>query len=470
MHCGSQKNPPFYNEVVMIDLKQFRGKTIHFVGIGGCSMSGLAVILKNLGMKPRGSDINESAFTAKLENEGIPVIIGHDEKNINGASLVVYSAAIKPGNPEYDKAKELGLPMIPRAELLGLISRQYETVIGIAGCHGKTTITSMTALILRECGIDLTVHIGGMVDFLGGGVSIGNHPAFLTEACEYVESFLSLRPTHILVNNIDDDHLDYYNSIDDIYEAFAKFAALLPEDGILFVYAHDPLAAKLAKKCGRRSVSYGFGGTDYTAENIEYDSMGCPSFDVASPRGTAKIKLSIVGRHNMANALAAITVCSEIFGIDPSKTASALIKYHLAGRRFEHIGEKNGVKIIHDYAHHPSEIEACLEAASKYPHKKLWAVFQCNSFTRAKTLKDKYAVSFKYADMVLVPDIYPGRDIDKGEIHARDLVEAIGKNKACEYIPTFEEISRYLEENASPGDIVITLGSGSVNKETQKLL
>ena len=385
-------------------------------------------------------------------------------------ALVVYSAAIKPGNPEYDTAKKKGLPMMERAALLGQISRQFETVIGIAGCHGKTTITSMSALILRECGIDLTVHIGGMVDFLGGGVSIGAYPAFLTEACEYVKSFLQLRPTHILVNNIDDDHLDYYQDINEIYAAFDNFAALLPENGTLFANTHDLLARKLADTCGRKVVTYGFDNADYMATNITYDENGCPSFDVIGPKETARIQLPVVGKYNMSNALAAVTVCSEVFGLEPKNMAAALKKYHLAGRRFEHIGEKNGVTVIHDYAHHPSEIAACLEAASRYPHKKLWAVFQCNSYTRAKTLKDKYAVSFDHADTVLVPDIYPGRDIDTGEIHATDLVAAISANADCTYIPTFEAISAYLDENTRPGDVVITLGSGSVNKETKKLL
>ncbi|MGI5850327.1 MAG: UDP-N-acetylmuramate--L-alanine ligase [Christensenellales bacterium] len=454
----------------MVDLQQFKGKSIHFIGIGGCSMSGLAVILKDLGYSPKGSDISESVFTKKLEKEGIPFVIGHSADNIGDASLVVYSAAIKPGNPEYDMAVSLGLPMLTRASLLGLISRQYKTVIGIAGCHGKTTITSMTALILRQCGIDPTVHIGGMVDFLGGGVALGEYPAFLTEACEYVESFLELRPTYALVNNIDDDHLDYYRDIDEIYQAFFKFIALLPKDGILFAYVHDPLVKRLADECGRYIVTYGFENADYIATNIEYDGFGCPSFDIVSPKGTANIRLSVVGRHNMANALAAITVCSEVFGINPADASGALNQYHLADRRFEFIGEKSGVKIFHDYAHHPVEIAACLEAASKYPHQRLWAVFQCNSFTRAKTLKDKYAVSFPHVDMVLVPDIYPGRDIDNGEIHATDLADAISKHSCCKYIATFEEISAYLEQHAHPGDIVITLGSGSVNKETRKLL
>lgn len=454
----------------MIRLQQYKDKSIHFIGIGGCSMSGLAVILKDLGFRPKGSDISESVFTSKLLSCGIPFVIGHSEENIGDASLVVYSAAIKEGNPEFDAARRRGLPMLERSELLGLISRQYKTVVGIAGCHGKTTITSMCALILRECGVNLTVHIGGMVDFLGGGVAVGDYPAFLTEACEYVGSFLKLKPTHTLVNNIDDDHLDYYKNIDEIYNAYKEYVELLPVDGILFAYAHDPLVVKLAAQCGRRTVTYGFADADYTAVDETYDSDGCASFTVCSPYGDASVKLSVVGRHNMANALAAVTVCSEVFGINPADAGKALKKYRLAGRRFEFMGEKNGVKIIHDYAHHPSEIAACLEAASRYPHKKLIAVFQCNSFTRAKTLKSKLATCFGYADIVIVPDIYPGRDIDRGEIHARDLADAIGQHASCVYIPTFEEISEYLEKNASCGDIVVTLGSGSVGRETKKLL
>ncbi len=457
-------------EVAMIFLKDFKGRTVHFIGIGGCSMSGLAVILKNLGYNSQGSDIAESAFTKKLESTGIPFVIGHNAKNLADASLVIYSAAIKPGNPEFDRAKEMGLPMMERSVLLGQISRQFETVIGIAGCHGKTTITSMCALILRECEVNLTVHVGGMVDFLGGGVAIGDYPALLTEACEYVRSFLELSPTHVLINNIDDDHLDCYKNIDEIVDTFAQFAALLPENGMLFANVHDPLVMQVAKNSGRKTVTYGLENADYIASNVSYDHMGSPIFDVTTPNGSSKVALGVVGQHNMMNALAAMTVCSEVFGIKPEAAAKALSKYHLAGRRFELVGEKNGVKIIHDYAHHPSEIMACLNAASKYPHKKLWVVFQCNSYTRAKTLKDKYAFSFSDADEVLVPDIYPGRDIDRGEIHARDLVAAISPNAVCKYIPTFEQISEYLDENASPGDIVVTLGSGSVDKETRKLL
>ena len=237
---------------------------------------------------------------------------------------------------------------------------------------------------------------------------------------------------------------------------------------VRYLPTHDPLVKKLADSCGRRTVTYGFEGADYVAANERYDDMGCGSFDAVTPDGTVRVRLSVVGRHNISNALAAIAVCRDTFGVDLHDAAKALAHYHLAGRRFELMGEKNGVKIIHDFAHHPAEIMACLQAAKRYPHKKIWVVFQCNSYTRAKTLKNKYATSFTDADMVLVPDIYPGRDIDRGEIHARDLVAAIAPHTPCVYIPTFEEISAYLDEHASPGDIVITLGSGSVGVETRK--
>jgi len=455
------------------NLSKFINGKIHFIGIGGCSMSGLALILKNIGYHVSGSDLNESVFTKKLLSENMDVKIGHSAENVEGAALCVYSAAIKPENIERKRASELNIPMIDRASLLGLLSNEYENVICIAGCHGKTTITSMAALIIEYANIDATVHVGGMVDFLGSGVKLGKTKKyFITEACEYVESFLKLSPTHVLVNNIDDDHLDYYTDIEQIYQTFVKFVNLMPSDGKLFLSKDDELSYRL-KDEKYDVMEYGLvENNGYTVKNIEYSDMGFPSFDVVKGTKTfGRITLEVPGAYNMANALAAFTICHEIFGIDIVTAAKALLQYRLVGRRFEYMGTKNGVKIIHDYAHHPNEISACLDAASKYPHNKLWTVFQCNSYTRAKTLKDKYALSFGKADSVLVPDIYPGRDIDTGEIHARDLADAITPNtNECNYIATFEEINDFLDKNASEGDLVITLGSGDVYKQTRKLL
>ena len=451
----------------MIDLTNFQGKRVHFIGIGGCSMSGLAQILNTNGFIVTGSDIKESAFTEKLKELQIPYTIGHDEKNVRGADLVIYTAAIKPTNPEYAFAAEHNIPMLERSRLLGILSSKYDRVACISGCHGKTTITSMLALIMQTADIDCTVHVGGMVDFLGGGVKLGKSDIFITEACEYVKSFLTLSPKYILVNNIDDDHLDFYKDIEDIYQTFVAFVKKLGEGSVLIVNESDPLARRLEAEVSCRVITFGTDGSDWHLDDVSFNEMGNGSAVLAAygqPAG--EIELGVPGLHNLQNALAASIYAHEVFGVDLNTCAIALKNYHLAGRRFELVGERDGVKIFHDYAHHPSEIKACLQAAHIYPHKKLWAVFQCNSFTRARTLREKYGVSFFDADEVLVPDLYPGRDVDRGDIHATDLVAEINKNSGnARYLPTFMDIKQYLLENWQEGDIVVTLGSGDVNKQ-----
>jgi len=446
-------------------------KKLHFIGIGGCSMSGLAQILHERGYLVTGSDIKESAFTKQLEKRNIPFFIGHDQKHVENAEMVIYSAAIRSNNPEYAYAAAHNIPMLERSKLLGLLSGQYETVACIAGCHGKTTITSMLAKIMLDSGNDCTVHVGGMVDFLDGGVKIGTNNAFITEACEYVRSFLTLHPTHVLVNNIDDDHLDCYRDIDDIYDTFVEFIRKQPADGVLLLNKGDELAYSLQDHATCRVVTYDGGqDCDWWLYNVSFDELGCGQGDVMY-RGKKidTLKMSVPGMHNLKNALAATAFAYEVFGVDVPSAVSALRDYQLAGRRFELMGEKNGVKLYHDYAHHPSEIAACLDAARLVPHGKLWVVFQCNSYTRAFTLKDKYATCFGDADEVLMPDIYPGRDTDTRGIHATDVVSAINNHSAnCMYIPTFEEIKGYLHKRWQPGDIVLTLGSGNIN--TQQLI
>lgn len=441
---------------------------VHFIGIGGCSMSGLARILQEKGYIVTGSDMKPSNFTALLEREGIPVTIGHDQQNVEGADAVIYSAAIKPYNPEYAYAAAHDIPMLERSKLLGLLSREYNKVACVAGCHGKTTITSMLALITERTNADCTVHVGGMVDFLEGGVRIGQSDVFITEACEYVRSFLTLHPTDILVNNIDDDHLDCYRDIDDIVDTFVEFIEKQPPDGVLLLDTSDELAARLAPHAKCRVVSINNPPvSDWYLADARYDEHGFGSADIVRHgEKAAHLQLHVPGAHNLRNALAAVAFAAEAFGTDPQTACDALTGYRLAGRRFELIGEKDGVRIFHDYAHHPNEIKACLDAARLVPHEKMWVVFQCNSFTRARTLKDKYASSFSNASDVIVPDIYPGRDTDTQGIHATDLVAAINKVSGnCMYIPTFPEIAQYLRKNWKPGDIVITLGSGDVNRQ-----
>lgn len=447
---------------------------VHLIGIGGCSMNGIAQILKSRGYMVTGSDSNRSPFTERLDECGIPVFIGHDPKYIDNCDTVIYSAAIKPDNPERERAFELGIPQIERSEALGMLTRGYKQVVCVSGCHGKTTITSMLALIAEKGGLDATVHVGGMVDFLKSGTRIGSHDLFITEACEYVESFLTLHPTVILINNIDDDHLDYFKDMNHIVDAFRKFIKLMPEDGLLIGCKDDENVRKLIDEYGGRKLTYGLNRDylpDYYVDSVSYNDTGCPSFRLIG-RGEhiGGISLNVPGEHNMLNALAACTVALA-FNTDFDTVGAAMKEYHAVQRRFEYYGERGGVRVFHDYAHHPAEIRAALDAGNRTPHRKLFVVFQCNSYTRAKTLFTRDVDCFKLADEVLVPDIYPGREKDDGSVHARDMVAGINvsSNNAI-YIPTFEEINDYLKKNAREGDIVVTLGSGDVYKRTRLFL
>lgn len=446
-------------------------KKIHLIGIGGCSMSGLASILKSRGYYVQGSDRAQSPFTDRLEQLGIKVFIGHDKENLGDCDMVIYSAAIKADNVERAEAMRRGIPEIERSVALGQLTEGYKSVIGIAGCHGKTTITSMLALICEQGGPDATVHIGGFVDFLNGGVRLGAHDMFITEACEYVESFLTLRPTIALINNIDNDHLDYYGDMEHIVAAFKKYVALLPENGLLIGNGDDFRVRMLLDEHNGRKLTYGMQNADYTPANIVYDDNGFPGFDVLF-RGEKimHIQLQIPGEHSVINAIAAAAVAREA-GADDMHIASALSSFRNTRRRFEFYGERNGVKVYHDYGHHPSEIEATMKAAQNVKHNKLFCVFQCNSYTRAKTLFLNDVTCFNLADATLVPDIYPGREKDDGSVHAKDMVNAINASGGnAVYLGTFENIREYLDANASSGDIVVTIGSGDVYQQTYKLL
>ena len=446
-------------------------KRIHLIGIGGCSMNGLALILKSQGHEVTGSDRERTQFTDALDHEGVRYSIGHTGEFVEDAELVVYSAAIKPDNPERVLAREKGIPELERSVALGQISERYEGVVAIAGCHGKTTITSMLALINAQAKTDATIHVGGYVEFMEGGVHVGSRELFITEACEYVESFLTLKPTLALINNIDDDHLDYYENIDAIVRAFERFLALLPEDGTFIACTDDFRVKALADKSRLHVVTYGLEGGDYTATDIKFDERGNAGFTVLR-RGEVlgNVQLSVPGKHNIVNALGAIAV-SDQYGVPFATEAQALHDFVNTRRRFEYYGERNGVKVFHDYGHHPSEIRATLDAAKRVPHNKLYCVFQCNSYTRARTLFCNNVTCFTDADCVLVPDIYPGREKDTGIVHARDMVAAINlSSNNATYIATFEEIRAYLDAHAVEGDLVVTVGSGDVYRQTRKLL
>lgn len=457
-------------------------RKIHLIGIGGCSMNGLAMILRARGYSVQGSDRAASPFTERLAELGIPVALSQRAENLADADLVIYSAAIKPDNPERAAARARGVPEIERSVALGQLSEGYGEVACIAGGHGKTTITSMLAHIAETGALDATIHVGGYVDILQGGTRIGAKDTFITEACEYVESFLTLRPTLALINNIDDDHLDYYADIGAIEDAFHRFLALLPPEGLFLGCADDPrvramLVSRAASAPKGRSISYGMEKADYTPSNIRYDKEGAPSFDLCfQGKALGRIVTHAPGAHIVIDAMAAAAVALAL-GTPMDKVAEGLAAFRNTRRRFEYYGEREGVRFYHDYAHHPAEIRTALDAASRIAAQDeageamVFCVFQCNSYTRAKTLFTGKVDCFAQADTVLVPDIFPGREQDDGSVHARDMVEAIRAGGATAlYLPTFEEIRLWLDQNMHPGDLVVTLGSGDVYLQTKKLL
>jgi len=435
-------------------------------------MSGIAQILHGQGHIVTGSDREEGPFTRRLAELNIPVAIGHRPENVGPADLVVYSAAIKSDNPERAFAKRAGIPEMERSVALGQLSERFLRTLAIAGCHGKTTITSMLAHINAQTDWDASIHIGGYCELLGGGVRAGSDAIFITEACEYVSSFLTLSPTIALINNIDDDHLDCFRDIDHIVQTFFRFLALVPPDGLVLGCTDDSRVELLLHACERKYRTYGLESGDYHAANIYYDENGHPFFTLIKDElALGQVHLSVPGTHNVINALASFAAADALGEIRFEQYARAIAGFSNTKRRFELLGERDGVKIFHDYAHHPGEIAATLEGASRLPHGKLFVVFQCNSYTRAKTLFTENVRCFAHADAVLTTDIYPGRETDTGLVHARDMVDAINRESHnAVYTSTFADARAYLDAHAHPGDLILTLGSGNVYAQSQSLL
>ncbi len=446
---------------------------VHFIGIGGISMSGLAEILLKAGFSVSGSDRAASDLTRRLADEGVKVFYGQRADNItDDINVVVYTAAIKDDNPEYAEAVKKQIPLMTRAELLGQIMKNYDTSIAVSGTHGKTTTTSMLTTILLAADADPTVSVGGMLPAIGGNIRIGGSECFVTEACEYTNSFLSFFPTISIILNIDSDHLDFFKDIDDIRRSFAKFASLLPEDGLLVINADIDNIEEVEKdvRCKIVTVS-SKRDADYTASDISYDERGCASFDVIKEgKALMKIRLSVPGEHNISNALAAIAVCDHL-DVPAGSICKGLESYGGTDRRFQYKGKIGEVTIIDDYAHHPTEISATLSAAANYPHKKLWVVFQPHTYSRTKMLFDDFAKALSAADAVILADIYAAREKDTLGISSADLCEAIKKHgKESYYFGSFDEIENFILQNCSPGDLLITMGAGDIVKVADNLL
>ena len=461
----------YYTHMYKIDFS--KPVRVHFIGIGGISMSGLAEILLGAGFTVSGSDRASSQLTKKLENEGATIFVGQCAANITeDIGLVVYTAAIKEDNPEYARAAELGIPMMTRAELLGQIMKNYETSIAVSGTHGKTTTTSMLTSVLLKADADPTVSVGGMLPSIGGNIRIGKSGCFVTEACEYTNSFLSFFPTISIILNIDRDHLDFFKDLDDIRKSFKKFADLLPENGLLVLNAGIENPEEITKDVRCRVVTVsGTMKADISAANVTYDDRGCALFDIV--RGDEKITdvhLGVPGGHNVDNALAAAAVCLHL-NIPVQNIRDGLGEYTGTDRRFQYKGTIGKVTVIDDYAHHPTEIAATLSAAANYPHEKLWVVFQPHTYSRTKALFDEFAKALSAADHVVLADIYAARETDDLGISSKDLCEAVKSNgTSAEYFGSFDEIENYLLLNCSPGDLLITMGAGDIVKVADHLL
>ena len=446
---------------------------VHFIGIGGISMSGLAEILLSRKFPVSGSDSHESALTDQLAEQGAVIHYPQRTENItDDIDVVVYTAAIHPDNPEFRAAQEKNLPMLTRAQLLGEIMRNYKEAINVSGTHGKTTTTSMITEILLEAHKDPTVSVGGMLKDIGGNIRVGGQETFVVEACEYTNSFLSFFPTIEVILNVEADHLDFFKDIDDIRHSFKLFAEKLPEDGLLVINKDIKHCEYFTQALKCRVVTFGHEkDADYTANFISYDKFAHPSYTLFyKGEELAKVELGVTGEHNIYNSLAAIAVARSL-DIPMEVILRGLKRFTGTDRRFQKKGSVNGFTIIDDYAHHPQEIAATIEAAKKYPHRKLWIAFQPHTYSRTAALMDDFAGALSQADEIVLADIYAAREKNTIGISSDDLRKhMLEQNTNVYYIPKFEDIENFLLQHVEEGDVLITMGAGDIYKVGDDLL
>lgn len=438
---------------------------VHLVGIGGSGMSPLAKILVEKGWQVSGSDLRDTPTTRHLSSLGVSVKIGHHQANLTDPDLVVISSAIDPDNPEVVAAEERGIPVIHRSELLARMLNSCKG-IAISGAHGKTTITSMVALILDRAGLDPTVVIGGELAEIGGGARSGEGQYLVAEADESDRSFLRYRPYIAVISNIEADHLENYNGqFSQVVEGFAQFMRNVKEDGLVIVCIDDPVLREITPHSEVPVFTYGFGAADYQADQVQVNKLGGNTFTVFE-KGAAvgSIELRVPGRHNVANALAAIAVARQV-GVDWPAIRSALREFHGAKRRFQFIGEVNDILIVDDYAHHPTEIMATLRAAKEGWNRKLFAVFQPHRYSRTHYLFKEFTQAFDLADETIIANIYsPPPDHPIPGVTAAKLAAEIAEHTGRRVVQIDDKaaIIEYLLERIKPGDMVITMGAGDI--------
>lgn len=449
----------------MYQINFYKPIHVHFIGIGGISMSGLAEILLEEGFTISGSDAKESSLTDNLAQKGVQIFYGQKASNlIPGIDCVVYTAAIREDNEEFVAAKNAGLPMLSRAELLGQIMDNYRDSIAVSGTHGKTTTTSMISQILLEAKADPTISVGGILQAINGNLRVGNSEVFVTEACEYTNSFLNFRPKYSIILNVEAEHLDFFKDLEDVRHSFRSFASNTLADGVTIINGEIDNYEELIASMPQKIITYGFDSSfDYYATDISFDNKACGHFKAMHDGNTVcEVQLSVPGRHNISNALAAIALACEL-GIAEDVLIRGLHKFGGADRRFQYKGEKNGITVIDDYAHHPTEIRASLTAAQNYPHDRLVLVFQPHTYSRTHAFLQDFADVLSLADVVVLAEIYAAREKNTLGISSKDILSLLEeKGKEAYFFPTFDEIENFLQKKCMHGDLLITMGAGNV--------
>ena len=440
---------------------------IHLIGIGGVSMSAIAETLKFWGHKVTGSDLNKSELTEKLINDGIDVTIGHNEENAKKADLIIYNAAIPEDDEEMVIAKINNIPIISRGKFVSYLTKVYDEAICISGTHGKTTTTSMISCCFLEANLDPSIEVGAVLKEINGNYRIGKSEYFILESCEYKGNFLNFYPNSAVILNIDNDHLDYYKTFENVVKAFDTFAEIIDSKGVLVTNGDDENCLKLKDYTKAKFVTFGIENKDsnFIAENIVFDNNGFAEFDcLKNKEKYIHVKLSVAGIHNVLNSLACIGIC-DYYNLDKEAIKRALNNFTGASRRLEYKGKFNDITVFDDYAHHPTEILATANAIKNKKYNKSWVVFQPHTFSRTKEHLNAFAEALSNFDNIILTDIYAAREKDPGDISSNDIIKEIekkGKKAIC--ISKFEKIVEYIKENSQPQDIVITLGAGNITE------
>lgn len=435
---------------------------IHFIGIGGTGMSGIAKILMNLGYEVSGSDLKESEAVHRLKDTGAKVHIGHRASNVSGADLVVFSSAIPSTNPEYIKAMESKIPIVHRADMLSLLMAPKKG-IAISGAHGKTTTTSMISLLLEKNGFDPTVIIGGELNDIGGNATLGKGDYLVAEADESDGSFLKLKPYVAVVTNIENDHMDYYKNMENMRNAFTRFVNNIKNGGFAILCTDNDNVRQIVKNIDKEYYTYGINyQADYMAKNIVVNGMKT-SFDIYfKGENLGSMELNVPGMHNIYNATAAVAVGDRL-GIEFKDMAEVLMTFRGVQRRFQILADVNNIKVIDDYGHHPTEIKATLKAARLCKPRKIYAIFQPHRYTRTKLLVEEFGRAFEDADEVIVTKIYSAGESPIPGVSSQLICDAIRRNgKSFTYIENKEDIPEFIVKKLEPGDFAITIGAGDI--------